>query len=967
MAELLPPTGLKIESFVRDNIIEWHGSDNPAVQGFNVYVSTTPGGGQSRFLRLNNNPIRTPNRVDDIVETQGTDEVETLLDSTAAEKVIITRQRVRKVRIFQFHHIDVDMNSVVSYVITSVGIDGDESGFSTELIGETRRIDGTIVNSPPREFDEIVTGIIDVLLRRNPQIDLKPGTVVRDLVIDPQAFEMSDLWTFLNFIDKSTSLTALRQLDDENDDSISDPVSQSEFKQRLRSALSLTNDEDVQTLIDYAIEKLASNFRVFRKAARESQGAVVFFSETRPTGDVEIPAGTAIWTDPDEVGTVINFSTDAVVTVSEANVDLQFNSARNRFEFTASVTADEPGPEGNVSVGAIVNTNIGQFQVENPKPMFGGDDEEDNSIFTERAIFKVSSLDVGTRKGYRRVLLEQSGVQDVFVADAGDPLMQRDFIRRVASDGTVKSEHIFGKVDLWLRGGEIVVFEDRAGFLFTRAEKESFDIAERISAFIIETTNPDVDETKPIFEVEEIIRQRAGFPDANFLLDNLIIEDGGRRLRIDTDDATNVGVGLQEGDTVLVTYRFRGSDPIQLLRQPVSSTVSVEGLNSGTLDEGTHWEFVNTADFLLDGLSVADTASIQLKFDSVSQKPLGTIAEFSERAGNRDGFVLTSEFQELSKRGIILDTIVVLTIPLDGSDPIALVRNRNYILETDEANGTTSIRLIGSDARFPAGQRYSITYSHGEEIVIRYRANNLIDRMQTLIDTQSRHEAADVLVKAARAVEIDVIFSFKALEGADALDVKQRVMDVVRIFIAGRRMGQSVFESDLIFQIQQVDGVKHVILPLAKLARVDRSYETGEIIQSEWSQVIVGTSESGEPVSYFQTPQNALQKNTLGTSSEPNEFWGLRENGTPLKVVDGVTALVAERGTFFIDVTGTVFVNPKSVDEVGNMFNDPDANNNEYAATYRIAGESGSQDIIIQPNEFAQLADLIIEVVDSRS
>ncbi len=150
---------------------------------------------------------------------------------------------------------------------------------------------------------------------------------------------------------------------------------------------------------------------------------------------------------------------------------------------------------------------------------------------------------------------------------------------------------------------------------------------------------------------------------------------------------------------------------------------------------------------------------------------------------------------------------------------------------------------------------------------------------------------------------------------------------------------------------------------MAKLARVDRSYETNEIIQSEWSQVVVGTSESGEPISYFQTPQNALQNNTLGTSSEPNEFWGLRENGTPLKVVDGITALVAELGTFFIDVTGTVFVNPKSIDEVGNEFNDPDANNNEYAATYRIVGESGSQDINIQPNEFAQLADLIVEVV----
>jgi len=962
MADLLPPTGLSIESYVRDNFIEWHGSDNPAVVGYNVYVSSTPGGGQSRYLRLNNMVITTPHRTEDVVDEESTDEIEVALES-GAEQTEITRRQIHKVSIFRFRHRNVDINSTMYYVVTAVDGNGAESGFSTELSGTTTRIDSQIVNVPPKQFSEIVNGFVDTLLRRDPEVDLKPGTVMRDLVIDPQAFEMEKLWFFLNFVDKATSMIGLRAIDDENDDSISDPVSQSDYKQKLRVALGLTSDEDTQTLIDFAMERLASNVRVFRKAATRAQGQVVFYTTDRPSGDVEIPAGTAVWTPADENGTVIRFTTSASVTVAESELDSRYNAAKDRYEFAARVTADDPGPSGNVSVGSLTKSNAGRLSVTNTSPTYGGDTQENNALFSERAVLKMSSLDVGTTRGYRRTLIEQPGVRDVYVAGAGDALMQRDFIRHVSPDGTVKSEHIFGKVDLWTRGGESVVFEDRVGFLYDRIADEAFDTIERINAFTIETTNADVTEDAPIFQVERITRHRDGVPDADYVLDNLIYEDGGRRLTIDTTDATNVGIGLREGDTVTVTYWYRGSDPIVLLSQPATSVVSVEGLNSGRLDEGVHYEFLRKSDFLLLGRSVRDQSAIQLKYDSRSRKPVGTIEEFSERTGNRDGFVLTKDLRELSKRGILPASITVETIPLDGSDPVTLELNRHYATESDSSTGVTSVKLIGSDSRFPSGQRYSISYQHGEEIIIRYRANNMIGRLQSLID-RTRHEAADVLVKSAIPVDIDVIFSFKVTGGSDVLDTKEAVIDAVRNYVSGRRLGESIYESDLIYRIQQVDGVKHVVLPMSQLARTSGNYETNEVIQSTWTEAVVGSDSSGNPVSYWQTLRNALLKNTLGTSAEPNEFWGLRENGTPLKVVADLTELVATKGTFFIDATGTVFVNPKSADEVGNPLNDSDPNNNVYAATYRISGESGSQDIILNQNEYARLADLIVEAVE---
>ncbi|MCH8135591.1 MAG: baseplate J/gp47 family protein, partial [Proteobacteria bacterium] len=774
MAELLPPTGLRIESFVADNIIEWQRSDNSSVVGYNVYVSSTPGGGQSRFVRLNNTIVNIPDRVEDVVENEVIEAVETPIEggNDRVEKVSITRQRIRRIPVFRFRHRNVDINSRLFYVVTSVDASGNESGFSAELTGETARIDAVILEPGRRIFGDIVNSFLDIILRRNPEIDLKPGTVVRDLVIDPQAFEMEKMWFFISFIDKSTSLMALRDIDDEDDDSITDPVPFSQFKQDLQAALSLSNDEDTQAVVDFAIEKLAANANVVRKRANRARGEALFFSEDRPVADVEIPVGTRVWTPANADGAVINFATSSTISVREVDVDTHFNAAKNRFEFPVLIEADDAGPSGNVSVGAIINTTAGVFSVTNPAPTFGGDFEESNSLFTERAVLKYSSLDVGTRKGYRRVLLEQPSVRNVFVVDAGHPLMQRDFIRFVGTDGNVRSEHIFGRVDLWVRGEESVIFEDRPSFLFSTVAGEQFQIIEFVGAFVIETTNLDVTEEKPIFEVLKITRRRAGVPDQDYLLDNLIVPDGGRRIEISTTDATNVAIGLLPDDTILVTYRFRGSDPIRLSNQPATSVISVEGLNSGPLDEGVHYEVLNQADFLLGGRSVRDTVSIQMKFDSRSRKPIGTVETFTEQEGNETGFVLGDDFKELSQRGILVDTISVVASPnnfeqlqLDSNivQVADLSRNRDFETETDEGTGVTSIRLIGNE--FPPG-RYTVSYEFGETIIIRYRANNLISRLQGVVD-ESRHEAADVLAKASRPVDVDVIFSFKILETAD--------------------------------------------------------------------------------------------------------------------------------------------------------------------------------------------------------
>lgn len=109
-------------------------------------------------------------------------------------------------------------------------------------------------------------------------------------------------------------------------------------------------------------------------------GVIVFSRPTAALSDIVIPAGTICAALADD-GTLLQFSTDAAVTLATGEVQVYANA-----------TALSSGTAGNVSTGlvTIIRTPVVGIQTcENDSPFTGGTDQESDTDLRERALYTI--------------------------------------------------------------------------------------------------------------------------------------------------------------------------------------------------------------------------------------------------------------------------------------------------------------------------------------------------------------------------------------------------------------------------------------------------------------------------------------------------------------------------------------------------------------------------------------------------
>jgi len=499
MARPSQPTGLTTEASSNSIIINWTANPEPDVKGYNIYNSTTSGGGISGYVKLNNELITTYSRIDDVV-TNSTTTVQTI----GGQRTTTTIETITQIVIFAFTHSDLLDTKPQYYVLTAVNNSDEESLYSIEIYDVPLILSTVLVEFPVRSTSDVTKSMIANVLTRYPNIDIKPGTMTRDIHIDPHASEFGFLYTYIDFLVRSESFITLLEIDDPTNTGTSIAVSQSTYKQQLKAAMQLTNDSDVQSIIDFAFDKLANNFNTFRKAATASIGEVVFYTQIEPTATITVPQGTVISTTSTSAKPAINFQTLAEAKMLIGSIDQYFNEVTQRYELTVSIQAITTGEVTNVGSNTINNSTFTQLQVTNIKPTEGGNDIESNRSLASRAMLAFTGLDVGTRDGYLRTAIETQYVYDVLVVDAGNTLMQRDY-------DAVRSQHAYGKVDIYFKGSVLISFVETFGFLFKGAYREDVNIdtttlsaasATNMRIFVI---NSEVSTSYPVYLIQEII------------------------------------------------------------------------------------------------------------------------------------------------------------------------------------------------------------------------------------------------------------------------------------------------------------------------------------------------------------------------------------------------------------------------------------------------------------------------------
>ncbi|MCK9567792.1 baseplate J/gp47 family protein [Candidatus Pacearchaeota archaeon] len=326
-----------------------------------------------------------------------------------------------------------------------------------------------------RTANDIVLSIIDYYRTSQQQLDLKPGQVARDLLVDGPAVQLASLYEELQSVQSAQSLF-----------------------------LSMGSELDA----------LGSNFGVSRKQGTASSGiAVLTFNNIE--ADIPITKGSIVTASNGASFTVISSMTVAVInkntyraTASKYSAALSFVGISDQYAVEVNVQATSNGNGGNISAYALNRTTIpGVSHVINAAPFQGGSAAESDSAFKRRIFGVFNGSNTGTATGYKNTVLSDPDVIDVLIVGPGDSLMTRDGTQvHTAEDGTqtIVSEGTGGKVDLYAYGFRLTEIVD--GFVYFDHSNKN-DPTDSSNDFVLGQIEADTNKTVSRKRIDDINNQ----------------------------------------------------------------------------------------------------------------------------------------------------------------------------------------------------------------------------------------------------------------------------------------------------------------------------------------------------------------------------------------------------------------------------------------------------------------------------
>ena len=349
-----------------------------------------------------------------------------------------------------------------------------------------------------KSVNEIILNMIDHFNTTIPDADTKPGTVIRNLIIDGPSNQLSLLY------DELAQVSNLQSL-------------------RLVSGSDLDN--------------LAKNYGAIRKQSTSSSGTVILTFASIPA-TVNINKNDLVYASNGFSFSVLNgFSINPAQTNYYASIaskyrnDLDFVGISDQYAVEVTVQATTPGSAGNISKYSINRTNIsGVSNATNAVDFAGGSNQETDSVFRNRVLSLFSGSSIGTSLGYRNTALSTDGVIDSYIVQPGDVLMSRDgTITSTDSSGNISivSEGVGGKVDVIVYGQNLTqhidtfIYQDKSNNNDPTNVKNNLVLGQ-IAADLNKTINKKrVDNitsgTLPAQPVQSIVQVSGSLSGSNFL------------------------------------------------------------------------------------------------------------------------------------------------------------------------------------------------------------------------------------------------------------------------------------------------------------------------------------------------------------------------------------------------------------------------------------------------------------------
>ncbi len=287
-----------------------------------------------------------------------------------------------------------------------------------------------------KSFDEIVSLMVEHLKLVQPNLDIKPGTVSRDLFVDLQADQLERLYKLISVI---------------------------------------SNKQSPDTAVGSDLERYASNYGISKNSGSTSTGIAIFTINNIST-DIPIPTGSIVRSKSGitfkVMGNYFFSATDKgrhAATASRIKKSLQLAGISDKYAIEVPIQATRVGTNGNVSSFQITGHDLDfEMKVINLSSISGGANGESDTQLKAKLSSVFSGANTGTALGYKNAILNVNGISDALIVEPGNSLMLRDGTEVIEiNDGTkrILSSGTGGKVDIYILGKQLLEVND--SFIFT--------------------------------------------------------------------------------------------------------------------------------------------------------------------------------------------------------------------------------------------------------------------------------------------------------------------------------------------------------------------------------------------------------------------------------------------------------------------------------------------------------------------
>lgn len=1031
------PTGIRLQRNAGAVYVQWSDVLPSEVTGFNIYASTGSGGTGSGYLRINKDLISADSPTEvvreeislstnetTIINPYQSDPFDSVIDPGADSANLyvraqtlnsVTNDLIEEVsrnsfpllntpsfrlnvqlagivenNFFSFKHdrndgivngiLSSDVFSAVSpedpvyYVVTAVYYDSttgqmQESRYSQEIAGSPLPLDTTVRGIRVRDQRAINRDYILEVQKEQPTLSMIPGSTIREVHIEPFSNEVYKAYVLMDFVHRAHSFAALLQIDDPGLTGTSIDVANSAYKQNLKTALSLSSDAAVQSLIDGAFSSLAANFDVTRLGRRQSVVNQTFFTTTKPTTDLVIAQDAVVRASGNQ--TAPRFRASGAAVLPAANAQAFYNPDKRRYEIKLQLIAEVPGSIGNIPADELdtIVSGANGFQTINEEATHFGRDVQTNLELAETALRKLSSLDTGTEGGYELLAIGTPGLIEVRVVKSGDPDMMRDY-------DDVRGKHIGGKVDIWVKGTIERTVTETFAFQFDIAKNIRFDVIDPIN-LVFRARDSRLTVNNPIQEMLYNPSQNLGLrnqslsPTQEYDLTGVEIVDY-RTIRLSTSIPQPLTLldDFAEGD-----YRYRSNNRFIASLQPILRITSVVGEVSGAIDSSDGFTLYKTQDPLLEGESTLSQDYVEI--NQIDNIPTGTPVTV-----NMEEHTMIGQFEEP------LNSVGINTFTLHVYDQDRLVEyngpddpNPDFLIVG--GSQTSPIKIVRTTySNIPNGSVVSVDYEKDENFVVTYVINDVLQRLQTIIENgvdggkNGRHVTADVLVKQAIENPMLIESTVQLIENADQGDTDSEIRTGISVLTDSRGVGGAIRISDMVKVYEDSNGLDFVVQPFTRHTLMTGAKRIRDKLPSDYTALPSLNAFSNavyildEPLPYDTKDsggdstihygvfmdelimEKASSLNDVGLGV--NRSWIIGKNGAVITGYSDDATLYPE----FITATAVAAERlrrtaNKIVVSLNAGISPPDVpSDHSFSASYVVDGDTGSKDIVTSQVEF---------------